>query len=174
MDPLALALIVSAYGLTGNLWQLGEDGQPVPRPVVFAQAPVYTNNARRARVQGQQWVVVKVRTDGTVESAEAEGKKVPMGLASTSEEAAKQWRFAPSDSEHSLRLRFEFKLAERCDPKAPSIEWLSPYSFRMWERMPEMPVYAFGIPECKKILPPPCPEDGSSHPPSGKVDKGKS
>lgn len=174
MNPLALALIVSVCGLPGNLCQLGENGQPVPRPVVSAQVPAYTNNARRARVQDQQWVVVKVRPDGTVETAEVEGKRVPMGLGLASEEAAKQWRFTPSTSEHSLRLRFEFRLADRCDPKAPGFEWLSAYSLRVWERMPEMPVYAFGSPECKKILPPPCPEDGTPQRPSGKVDKGKS
>lgn len=166
MDPLVLALIVSACGLTGNLCQLGEDRLPVPRPVVSAQAPVYTNNARRARVQDQQWVVVKVRADGTVETAEAEGKKVPMGLALASEEAAKQWRFAPSSSEHSLRLRFDFRLADRCDPRVPFFEWLSPYSLRMWERMPELPVYAFGSNGCVKVPPPPCPEDGSPQSPS--------
>jgi len=166
MDPLALALIVSTCGLNRDLCLLGEDRWPVPRRVVYAQVPVYTSLARRARVEDQQWVVVKVRPDGTVESAEAEGDRALMALDRYSEEAAKQWRFAPAKSEHTLRLRFEFRLAERCDPKAPGFEWLSAYSLRVWERMPEMSTYVFGSNGCVKVPPPPCPGDDSAEPPS--------
>lgn len=166
MDPLAIAFIVSACGLSGDLCLFGEDGWPVPRRVVFAQVPRYTEVARRARIEDRQWVVVKVRPDGTVEYAEAEEDRAPMGLDWYSEEAAKQWRFAPAKSEHYLRLRFEFRLAERCDPKAPGVEWLSAYSLRVWERMPEMVTYVFGSNGCVKVPPPPCPGDDSAGPPS--------
>ena len=155
MDPVAIALIVSACGLSS-----------VPRLVVHAQPPVYPDLARRARVEREQWVVVKVRPDGIVESAEVEGDRAPMGLAPASEEAAKQWRFAPAKSEHILRLRFEFRLADRCDPKAPGFEWLSAYSLRVWERMPEMATYVFGSNGCVKVPPPPCPGDDFAQPPS--------
>lgn len=166
MDLLVLALMVSACGWTGHGCQLGEAGLPAPRPVVFTQAPVYKEPARRARIQAGQWVAVKIRPDGTVESAEAEGRKVPMGLGLASEDAARLWRFAPASQEQTLRLYFEFRLADRCNLKAPFAEKLSAYSFRVWSFEPEMPTYVFTNNGCYRKPQPPCPEDGTAQPPS--------
>ena len=70
MNPLGLALVVSVCGFSGDPCIPMEGGLPVPVPVLFAQAPAYTELAKRALIEGQEWVVATVRPDGTIEAAD--------------------------------------------------------------------------------------------------------
>jgi TonB family protein len=132
MNLLVWALVLSICGSGGDFCLLGEGGVAVPRPVLYARAPVYTELARRAGVEGQEWVAVTVRPDGTVESAEVDGYRLPMGLDRAGENAAKEWRFVPSNREHHLLLRFDFRIPNDPAPTPPVNERLGAYTFRVW------------------------------------------
>jgi len=121
--------------------------------VLFARAPVYTELARRAGIEGQEWVAVTVRPDGTVESAEVSGDRLAMGLDKAGEDAAREWRFVPSDREHHLLLRFDFRIPDAPAPTPAVNERLGAYSFRVWAQI-------FVLDSCRRISS----EDDSTRP----------
>jgi protein TonB len=70
----------------------GEVTQPVK---VHAPAPVYTEIARRARVQGLVLLQAVIDREGNVVSAEIV-RGLPMGLDDSALEAVRQWRYEPA------------------------------------------------------------------------------
>lgn len=71
-------------------------GGDVQKPVkVHAPAPVYTELARRARIQGIVILQAVIDREGAVVSAEIV-RGLPMGLNEAALEAVRQWRYEPA------------------------------------------------------------------------------
>lgn len=91
-------------------------GGEVTRPVkVHSPAPVYTEIARRARVQGLVVIQAVIDRDGNVVSAEVL-RGLPMGLDQAALDAVRQWRYEPATLRgrpvavtFTLTVRFELQ-----------------------------------------------------------------
>ena len=71
-------------------------GGEVQKPVkILAPAPVYTELARRARIQGIVILQAVIDRDGAVISTEVV-RGLPMGLNEAALEAVRQWRYEPA------------------------------------------------------------------------------
>lgn len=78
------------------LGEVLEVGGEVQAPVkVYEPRPVYTEEARQARVQGVVILQVTVDTEGNVHRPQII-KGLPMGLSESALETVKQWKFKPA------------------------------------------------------------------------------
>jgi TonB family protein len=110
---------VSVYGSA-----MAESNQPqrtvnpaVTKAVAIREVqPVYTSDAKRAKVQGSVWLEVTVMPDGTVGDVKVVRSLDPIfGLDQAAIEAAKQWRFRPGmrgnqPTESKLTIELTFTL----------------------------------------------------------------
>ena len=95
----------------GDVFPVGGD---VQKPLkIHAPAPVYTEPARRARIQGIVILQAVIDREGAVVSAEIV-RGLPMGLSEAALEAVRQWRYQPATLQgrpvavtFSLTVRFE-------------------------------------------------------------------
>ena len=149
----------AALILLAGLWT-GELSEPVP--VLSAPAPQYAQVAFMARIQTEVRVGVTVLPNGTVGEVAFVGRRPPLKLDLSIEDAVRKWLFAPSaEAERKVELVFDFRIAGGCDPTPPPVERLSPYHLRIWEQEQVHPVYSMvlkadGTSECIKTVPP-CP-----------------
>lgn len=71
-------------------------GGGVSQPVILSQPqPEYSDDARKARVEGTVELLIVVRTDGSVQ-VDSVRKNLGYGLDQKAIEAVRQWRFRPS------------------------------------------------------------------------------
>ena len=94
------AVVALADGVAANLWWENPNQPKVPTitgavPIRKVE-PVYTEQARKAKLQGIVWVQVEVQPDGKVSTEHifvVHG--LGMGLDEKAVEAVKQWTFSP-------------------------------------------------------------------------------
>jgi TonB family protein len=114
IDDLELFVPASAPPAAAD--EIYRVGGEVTRPVkVHSPAPVYTEIARRARVQGLVVIQAVIDRDGNVVSAEVL-RGLPMGLDQAALDAVRQWRYEPATLRgrpvavtFTLTVRFELQ-----------------------------------------------------------------
>lgn len=105
---LYLLPLLAVIGFTGvSLAQTGEVEKPA---VVSAVAPVYPAIAEAARASGDVTVEVEINREGKVTAANPKSGIKLLGKAA--EEAARRWRFVPSQGaeKRKVQLVFSFRL----------------------------------------------------------------
>ena len=63
--------------------------------MISKKKPEYTEEARRAELEGSVWISLNVDEQGTPVKAVVDGPLLGMGLEVSALEAVKQWRFQP-------------------------------------------------------------------------------
>lgn len=113
IDDLELFVPDTPAALAGEIYPVG--GEVTPPVKVHAPAPVYTEIARRARVQGLVVIQAVIDRDGNVVSAEVL-RGLPMGLDQAALDAVRQWRYEPATLRgrrvavtFTLTVRFELQ-----------------------------------------------------------------
>ena len=96
--------------------------EPASRVVTEAHAPAYLRPALTAGMVGRIEVRVSVSAAGQVQSAELVRSVNPL-LDKPASQAARLWRFAPSQAASSVVLTFEFLLAQE-----PSVVFRPPFT----------------------------------------------
>jgi TonB family protein len=84
--------------------------------IVSKTEPEYTEEARRAGIEGSVWLSLTVNEQGTPVSVRVDGPSLGMGLEANAMEAVKQWRFQPAllngqPAAVALAVRVEFRLS---------------------------------------------------------------
>ena len=99
----------------------------VQKPVTIHEvAPQYTEEARKARIQGSVILQAIIDKGGDVERVEVL-KGLPIGLSEASVEAVKQWRFEPATLDGKpvkvyFNLTINFRLGEKKKEKEAPAE----------------------------------------------------
>jgi periplasmic protein TonB len=94
IDDLELFVPASAPAAPAD--EIYPIGGEVTRPLkVYGPAPVYTELARRARIQGLVVLQAVIDREGNVVSAEVV-RGLPMGLDQAALDAVRQWRYEPA------------------------------------------------------------------------------
>jgi TonB family protein len=74
-------------------------GEGVKRPVLIHKVePVYTQEARDAKLEGKVVALIEVGADGVIRNVEIV-KPLGMGLDEKAVEALRQWRFQPAEKD---------------------------------------------------------------------------
>jgi TonB family protein len=109
--PCTLSLVwgpeeFKSRAIAGQLGVMYPPPPPPPAPQLRAErwpesamisktAPEYTEEARRAELEGSVWISLNVDEQGTPVKAVVDGPLLGMGLEVSALEAVKQWRFQP-------------------------------------------------------------------------------
>ena len=88
------------------------DEKDMPALVKFV-APAYPRAARDVRVQGKTLTMITIGRDGSVVAVDSVSAHA--FFKSYVVEALKQWRFKPSDGEHTLKVTCLFELTGKCE-----------------------------------------------------------
>jgi TonB family protein len=95
---VALGLIQIAAAQTGEkIYRIGEEGVTPPK-VVSKIEPVYTDEARNAKIEGTVELSVEVDADGLAQNIQVV-RSLDEGLDQSAIAAIQQWRFKPSEKD---------------------------------------------------------------------------
>ena len=107
---IALLTLISATLLAGQAPGAAAKDMPV---VVMFVAPAYPRAARDQRIMGQTLTRITVARDGTV--TEVKTISAHRVFEDYVLEALKQWRFKPSDQEHTFQVTCLFEFMDDCE-----------------------------------------------------------
>ena len=102
---LLLLLLVSCIGLEGSA-RAQQSTTEVGRKILRRVDPIYPEMARKANLNGTVKVIAVVAPDGKVKSVEPVGGS-PL-LVQASQDAIKQWKFAPAAAESREMVELHF------------------------------------------------------------------